>query len=70
MRIRRIALLFLGLLLVGMIGVVVAVPYLHHLKYPDSLSKDDMTSALTHAPPEIPSAYLEMDRRIDELPKP
>jgi hypothetical protein len=53
-----------------MIGVVVAVPYLHHLKYPDALSKDDMTRAVTHAPPEIPSAYIEQDRQIDEIGSP
>ena len=68
MRIRwRIILLCLGLLLVGIIGVAVAVPYLHHLKHPAGLSQDDLTRALTHAPPKTPSAYLEPDRRLDEL---
>jgi hypothetical protein len=67
----RFGLLFVfGLLLIGMIGVVVAVPYLHHLKYPAGLSQDDLTRALTHAPREIPSAYLEVDRKIDELGSP
>lgn len=69
MRIRRITLLSLSL--VGLLLIsVVAVPYLHHLKYPAGLSQDDLTRALTHAPAEIPFAYLEMDRRIDELGSP
>lgn len=70
MQILRITLFFfVGLLLIGLISVV-AVPYLHHLKYPAALSQDDLTRALTKAPSEIPSAYLEMDRRIDELGSP
>ena len=70
MRSRRFVLVVLGFLLIGMIGVVVAVPYLHRLRYPVGLSRDDLTRALTHAPPEAPSAYLEEDRRVDELGRP
>jgi hypothetical protein len=75
MRIRwRIICPSLGLLLIGMIGMA-AVPYWNHywnhLMYPDALSRDDMTRALTHTPRQaIGYAVFPVDRQNDELGAP
>lgn len=71
MRIRwRITALSLGLLLIGII-VLLAVPFLHHSLYPDSLSRDEVTRALAHTPRQaIGYAVFPVDRQIDELGAP
>ena len=67
MRSLRFVLLVLGFLLIGMIGV--SVSYLHHLVYPDGLSKNDLARALT--PPRVelrtPRIEVRLDQPIDEL---
>ena len=70
---RLILLAVLGFLLIGMIGF--SVSYLHHLMYPDTLSKNDLARALT--PPRVElrletkrignAALNPLDQRIDEL---
>lgn len=71
MRIRwRITALSLGLLLIGII-VLLAVPFLHHSLYLDSLSRDEVTHALAHTPRQaIGYAVFPVDRQIDELGAP
>src|SRR5216684_8150907 len=55
----RIIFPFLGLFLVGVIGVA-AVPYLHHLVYPDSLPRSALKGSIGYAAtPDL--------RQIDEL---
>lgn len=58
----RVIFAFLGLFLVGMIGVA-AVPYLHHLVYPDSLPRSALKRSIGYAAtPDL--------RQIDELGDP
>src|SRR6266853_3591275 len=58
----RIIFPFLGLFLVGVIGVA-AVPYLHHLVYPDSLPRSALKGSIGYAAtPDL--------RQIDELGDP
>ena len=68
MRIRwRIIFLFLGLFLVGVIGLA-AVPYLNHLIYPDSLPRSAVRRAIGYAViPQDRQAVIPLDRQIDAL---
>jgi len=74
MRFPRFVLVVLGFLLIGMIGVS-AVSYLHHLIYPDALSKSDVARAQAHTrvvrrleTKRIGNAALNpLDQPIDEL---
>src|SRR2546429_3284166 len=74
MRFPRFVLVVLGFLLIGMIGVS-AVSYLHHLIYPDALSKSDVARAQAHTrvvrrleTRRIGNAALNpLDQPIDEL---
>ena len=58
---------FLGLFLVGMICLA-AVPYFHHLVYPDSLPRSAVRRAIGYAAiSEDRQAVIPLDRQIDEL---
>ena len=61
MRFPRFVLLVLGFLLIGMIGV--SVSYLHHLMYPDALSKNDLARALT--PPRVELRTPRIEVRLE-----
>src|SRR5258707_13032256 len=64
MRVRSRIMLFLslGLLLIGIV-VLVAVPYLNHLVYPDSLPRSAARRATGYA-------VIPEDRQVDELGAP
>jgi len=67
----RVVGLSLGFLLIVGVICAVALPYLNHLMYPDALSRDDLTRALTHGPRQaIGYAVFPVDRQIDELGAP
>jgi hypothetical protein len=69
-RIRWRIYLSLTIALIFITGLV-ALPRLNHLMYPDALSKDDVTRALTHVPRQaIGYAAFPVDRRVDELGAP
>ena len=60
----------LTVLLICITGLV-AVPYLNHLMYPEALSRNDVTRALTRAPRQaIGYAVFPVERRVDELDAP